>query len=58
MKRIFLVSVVVLLLVALIFGGCAKEEAPAPTTPAPTTELPVAGMKPGEEDFMECSLLF
>ena len=52
MKRIFVVPLAILLLVALIFGGCAKP-APAPTPAPPAGKEwapPIPGMKPGEED--------
>lgn len=39
-KKVFLAVLAVLLVTALIFGGCAKPEAPAPTAPAPTTPAP------------------
>jgi len=51
MKRIFVLSLAILLLITLISGGCAKP-APAPT-PAPAGKEwvpPVPGMKQGEED--------
>ena len=55
MKKILVVPLAILLLVALILGSCAKPApAPAPPTPAPAEKEwvpPVPGMKPGEEDL-------
>jgi len=46
MKRIFLVTLVVLLVSAFVFSGCAE---PAPTTPAPTTPAPTTPAPPPPE---------
>jgi len=53
-KQVY-IFLAILLVATLILGSCAQPApapAPAPApTPAPAPELPVAGMKPGEENL-------